>query len=311
MSTATPVRSLPPNFAQFAAEIASGLEDVYGPAAAEEYTQTAEARFRAALDHRAVFAFHTEHDGEAVGLIMGMIKDGLAHIQFLHVLAPHTGHGIEDALVRRAVSHCKSLDVQAIICDFLPYCPLRLDETFARLGFDSVDRVLMNRSLQDPWPTCAALPSDPLDPGEYEDAAGVLVDTYCDDAGRRLLPEVRTHAAAMAFLATVGDGGYGNIRRQFLRSVTQDGEIAGLIVGSRIAPQTGFVLHVAVHPRHQGCGLGTRLLSDQARAFTEAGYATMSLGVTRTSPARRLYERLGFTTHRQMKAYLWWRPGTE
>ena len=49
-------------------------------------------------------------------------------------------------------------------------------------------------------------------------------------------------------------------------------------------------LTIAVGPTHRGHGLGTRLLAELCRAVPRC-----SLSVDHRNPARRLYERLGFT----------------
>lgn len=53
------------------------------------------------------------------------------------------------------------------------------------------------------------------------------------------------------------------------------------------------VVDIALLPAHQGSGVGTRLLTQVRDAAGKAG-VPLRLRVLRTSPARRLYERLGF-----------------
>ncbi|WIG94399.1 GNAT family N-acetyltransferase [Myxococcus sp. SDU36] len=53
------------------------------------------------------------------------------------------------------------------------------------------------------------------------------------------------------------------------------------------------VVDIALLPSHQGSGVGTRLLTQVRDEAGKAG-VPLRLRVLRTSPARRLYERLGF-----------------
>ncbi len=65
------------------------------------------------------------------------------------------------------------------------------------------------------------------------------------------------------------------------------------------APGYGYVdaatpeLTIAVLPGFRGKGVGSRLLGELL-ATAEASYPALSLSVTRTNPARRLYRRFGF-----------------
>ena len=129
----------------------------------------------------------------------------------------------------------------------------------------------------------------------------------CDPHGDpRTLRQVRDEERATAFVARAMAGAYGPSRPTFARAVTQDGRIAGIILGCEVFPPVGFVLYVAVRPEFQSRGIGTSLMRGLAREFRTAGLREMALGVTASSPAKRLYERLGFETRRTVDAYYWW-----
>ncbi len=74
-----------------------------------------------------------------------------------------------------------------------------------------------------------------------------------------------------------------------------DGAIAGFAL-TRVWPEdrTGFVDILAVHPDHQGRGLGAALLRDAFARYAAAGLREAKLGVATDNPrALRLYERVG------------------
>jgi GNAT superfamily N-acetyltransferase len=52
---------------------------------------------------------------------------------------------------------------------------------------------------------------------------------------------------------------------------------------------------VAVRDGHRGRGLGARLLETLAEAARDASFERLSLSVDAANPARRLYERLGYS----------------
>lgn len=84
-----------------------------------------------------------------------------------------------------------------------------------------------------------------------------------------------------------------------LHAVSGDGVIGGVVVVSDAAPDAGprpWITDIAVDPGWTGRGVGAALLSTAAARLVDRGDASVWLAVTVGNPARRLYERLGFTT---------------
>ncbi len=131
---------------------------------------------------------------------------------------------------------------------------------------------------------------------------------YEDDPGRQLHLEVGSVPHALDFFHRVASGGFGETRDAYSR-VYMDGSCPGLILGCKVAPEVGFVLHVAVRPAHRGKGIATALIRAQAAAYRKAGLRRVSLGVSVRNPARRLYTCLGFTPLQPVDAFTWWRTG--
>jgi GNAT superfamily N-acetyltransferase len=74
--------------------------------------------------------------------------------------------------------------------------------------------------------------------------------------------------------------------------VEVDGEPAGRLLLARLEREIR-VIDIALLPPYRGAGIGTRLLRDVI-AEADAAALSVSLHVELWSPARRLYERLGF-----------------
>ncbi len=74
--------------------------------------------------------------------------------------------------------------------------------------------------------------------------------------------------------------------------ILRDGAEVGWL-GKRELPEEIFLTELNVAPEHQNQGIGTRVLRD---LIAEAGRGdkTVSLGVMKNNPSRRLYEREGF-----------------
>jgi GNAT superfamily N-acetyltransferase len=84
--------------------------------------------------------------------------------------------------------------------------------------------------------------------------------------------------------------------------VTRGEEVLGRLYVDRGEP-AWLVIDVALLPEHRGKGIGTGLLAD---VLAEAGAAArpVRLHVGRSSPARRLYDRLGFRQIADQGVYL-------
>lgn len=80
-----------------------------------------------------------------------------------------------------------------------------------------------------------------------------------------------------------------------------DGEPAGRLLLARLEGEIR-VVDIALLPPYRGAGIGTRLLRDVI-AKADAAALPVSLHVEPWSPARRLYERLGFRSAGQDGIY--------
>src|SRR5262249_46570245 len=79
-----------------------------------------------------------------------------------------------------------------------------------------------------------------------------------------------------------------------------------------MAPETWFVHALAAYPQHRGSGIGTLLLAEADRRAARANKPGLSLIVSDTNHARRLYERCGYreTARDAMVKEGWEHPGT-
>jgi ribosomal protein S18 acetylase RimI-like enzyme len=95
-------------------------------------------------------------------------------------------------------------------------------------------------------------------------------------------------------------------RREFPNSefdvLLQNGEPIGRLY-TNLTPTALHVLDIALLPEYRGNGLGTRLIKDLMEQARSAGLK-MTLHVEIFNPARRLYNRLGFTEKQVDGIYL-------
>jgi len=310
-----PLSSVPDNLSEFVDEIGAGLAELYGPEAAAHYRLVAPQALRATLPHPSVTAvavgLHPPVAGEpapCTGIAVAITKAQISQITLVHVLRERGGDDETGALVANLVKLLRNDGVEGILCEAVPMVPLDMKAPFLTLGFTRIERLLMLTDLTEDGIARPSLrESRPVTREDLRELAAVIVEAYRDHPGRQLHAEVRDPDAAVSFLESAMSGGFGTTRAAFTRAISRDGRIVAGIVGSEIAPGTGFVLQVAVTPAYQGLGLGTALLRDLSQSFWEGGFRRMALGVTMDNPARRLYERLGFSNHRNVDAFVWWR----
>lgn len=297
---------LPPNFDEFVEEIAAGLEALYGVAAGEQYRAVAASVIGGTIRGGIVDAIAVSDGAGAAGFLLGVQHGMGGQVSFVHVLRRHEGSGIEARMVEEAVRTFRAGGADWILSECVAFCALDLHATYGRLGFRHVPRALMEASLvEGPLAESAAVESEPVREEQFGQVAEAIVDAYEGRADRELHAEVRDAEGIMEFLRHVFAGGHGEYRPEFCRAYWREGCCLGALIGCRVAPEHGFVLQVAVRRGHQRQGVATRLLLDAAAAFRACGLTRVALGVTLDNPARRLYERLGFTEIHPVDSYVW------
>lgn len=85
-------------------------------------------------------------------------------------------------------------------------------------------------------------------------------------------------------------------------------ELAALVLGSRVSPQSGHITQLCVHPRYRRMGLARMLLSVAAFHFMRHGATEISLTVTESNaPAIDLYSAEGYVRAHIFDAAVWQR----
>ena len=304
------IAALPENFDAFIAEIAEGLDGLYGSEAADYYRATARSAVLANILQPTVDTIVVRDEGDVCGILMALTRGRMGQIMFIHVLERFAGRGVEDKLIAESIRTLRAGGVDGIVSECVPLCSVETDAAYTSEGFEPIPRGIMGAPLNVPELIAdGSGGSIPLLEEHYGAAAAAIVDAYQGHPGRRLHLEVRSEEAATELLANLSAGGFGDYESSFGRGMWRGGQCVGVLLGCRIMPGCGFVVQIAVRRAWQGQGIGTQLLRDVAGAFRAHGLSRIALGVTWDSPARSLYERLGFQLLRPMTSYVWWRPG--
>lgn len=301
----------PRNLDEFIAEIAGGVRDVYGDAAASAYEERAPRGFGVALSVPQTCLWAVHDAQRCVALLLGILRGGIGEITLVHVLKGHANRLYEHQLVRAAAENFRREGAQAILCEAMAHAPMDLDGAFGDAGFDAIRRGLFMADAVDAQRAAqGCAPGSALQLCEFRSAADCIAAAYVAHPGRMLHPEVRGADTAHAYLLRAYSGFYGPVLPSYARVIVDRDRCSAVLLGCEIAPGTGFVLQVATRPECQRMGHAQGLLGGFATACIDAGVPRLGLGVTLDNPARHLYEKLGFQLQRPVTAYTWWRDGT-
>jgi len=299
------IQILPTNIHSFVTEIGATLRNLYGPSAETAYLDTAKASYSRLIRHPDIRVW-TCGQTETRGLLVCLVRRGIAHITLFHVLKSEISKGIEDALLNTATAELRAEGVRGIIGEFVRYRPLAVERPLTSLGFTRFDRQMMIADVGNPN-LALNVPSSTSPCGDRDTlAAGVLVDAYEGHPSRSLHPEAQDETGAISFLETFRAGGFGATMPSLYRIYGTNDDCRGMIAAAEAAPDVGFILHVASRRSAQGTGIGSQLVREVAAIFRSGGYSRIALGVTCGNPAERLYARLGFDHLMPVETYAWW-----
>ena len=139
--------------------------------------------------------------------------------------------------------------------------------------------------------------------------APFIVRAYEGHIDGQINDQFTSTPGAIAFLRSLLDNsGCGELFRpgSMFAVDRQTGLIAGVVLTSFVARDTGHIVQLCIAPEAQGLGLGRELLSRAIRATAEGGAHRISLTVTASNTkAIRLYESFGFREQRRFCAFVW------
>ena len=295
----------PGNLDQYVQEVLPGLQRLYGSPATEEYRRNGEHLLRNGLMNPAVNAYAIMEDSAALALLTTTRNKDLGRVTFVHVTGPYRGQGFESVLLDAALEDLQAAPTEGIFSECVAFCPLDLEGVFKKHGFWRTDRTIMRAPVQTVAREAAG--TEAFSRANMSELAALIARVYERHPDRMLHPEVGGEAAAREFLAEAFAGVYGATFPEYFRCVREESHTVGAIIGCHTAADVGFVLHVFVAPEHQNRGIGSRLLRDLTGRFHRRGLHSVALGVTAASPARKLYERLGFSNVYPLTSWTWWR----
>ena len=189
-------------------------------------------------------------------------------------------------------------------------------DRFRDAGFEVFRRLFLVQSLAGRWSSSrAVLPAGlELRPWRDEDlapAARLIAEAYRNHPDSLINDQYRTVQGSMRFLNNIvryaGCGIFSAPASSVLVHRTSR-ELAGIILGSRVSPQSGHITQLCIHPEFRRLGLARTLLGLAAHGFLRQGAREVSLTVTAANGhAVDLYQSEGFACHHSFDAAVWQR----
>jgi ribosomal protein S18 acetylase RimI-like enzyme len=152
----------------------------------------------------------------------------------------------------------------------------------------------------------------PWNDNDLTPAARLICASYGQHPDSLINEQYRTVSGSMRFLNNIvrysGCGAFTPSASYVIVDRSRR-ELAAMILGSRVSPQSGHITQICVHPNYRRMGLGRKLLSLASHAFAREGAQEISLTVTESnSAAVELYRSEGYTTPHFFDAAVWQRP---
>jgi len=199
---------------------------------------------------------------------------------------------------------------------------------FSAQGFSIYPRLFMECNLRLPSPALVslqagspprALPGGLLLrqwTGTYYQAAAELIHlcyTYGPHVDSIINDQYRSLHGSLRFLHNIvrfpGCGVF-EPSASWLLVDPATGQLAGLVLASRVAPRVAHITQLCIAPTLRGQGLARALLLHAMLHLVNAGYEAITLTVTAGNHAAvRLYEEVSFTTSHRFDAMVLEKPG--
>jgi ribosomal protein S18 acetylase RimI-like enzyme len=267
------------------------------------------------LDMQALSGFSLLIDGQPVGYSYYVCEERKGLIGDLYVMRQFASPDNEAKLlsaVLDAMVHTPSvrrIESQLMMLRSGPRMPLPYwrylrahSRNFMELDLAGVERLPASRASQ-----IAAI--DNWSDRKQDEAASLIASAYQGHVDSEINDQYRSPAGARRFLLNIvqypGCGSFFPVG-SCLAIDTRTHQLCGISLASLVAEDVGHITQICVSKAVRGEGVGYELLRRSLQALARHGCRKASLTVTAANTeAIRLYERVGFRTHREFAACVW------
>jgi ribosomal protein S18 acetylase RimI-like enzyme len=254
------------------------------------------------------------NEKEVVGYTYFLVNQAKGIIGALY--ASKTNHSQEavEELLSLTISCLKdSQNIRRIEAQIMPFHNLNLIATFTQHGFGYYPRYYLDLDLDlNASQTGADLSSGekiiPWSSAYLERTAEMTMLSYRNQIDADICEDYRTRAGCESYLRSlVENPGCGVFMPETsFMGLDEQGSPCGFVICCRISDGAGMIPQIAVHPSHQGRGLGNTLIHHSFEQLRALDFHTVSLTVTKKNRrAFDWYQRLGFKIRKEFGAYIW------
>lgn len=185
---------------------------------------------------------------------------------------------------------------------------------FRQWGFQVFRRLFMVQQLEGRWVRSridvpAELEIRPWRDEDLNQASRLIAAAYAGHPDSLINDQYRSLHGSLRFLNNiVRYAGCGVFSAQVSHVIAarESHELVGLVLGSRVSPQSGHITQLCVHPDFRRHGLARVLLSVAATQFIRQGVSEISLTVTEANTqAIALYTSEGYECAHMFDAAVW------
>lgn len=249
---------------------------------------------------------------EAIGYTYMVIDGRRAVIGNIYVKKAFWHYGLETNLAQELIVLLqKTQIIERIEAQLLIFSGTNLEKPFREAGFKIYNRNYLSLDVQN-WqgdkPKPEGIRLSPWKESMVFEASRIVFNSYQGGIDTEF-------STSFGKLDKCEEFVFNLVRRRgcgdFLSGMTtvaigDDGRIQGVVIATKLAPASGHLPQISVHPAHQSNGVGNYLVQESLRRFQSAGYKAVSLTVTELNQrADSWYRRLGFSPTLEFNAYLW------
>ncbi len=252
------------------------------------------------------------NEKEAVGYIYFLVNQAKGIIGALYASKTSYSQEAVEELLSLTISCLKdSQNIKRVEAQIMPFHNINLTATFTKFGFNYYPRYYLDLDL-DATKKSAEFTSVekiiPWDSAYLERAAEMTLLSYRNQTDAEICEDYRTKPGCESYLRSlVENPGCGIFMPEAsFMGLDSQGSPCGFLICCRISSGAAMIPQIAVHPSHQGRGLGNVLMNHTLEHLRAMDFRSVSLTVTKKNRrAFDWYQRLGFKIRKEFGAYVW------
>ncbi len=252
------------------------------------------------------------NDKEAVGYIYFLVNQAKGIIGALYASKTSYSQEAVEELLSLTISCLKdSQNIKRVEAQIMPFHNINLTATFTKFGFNYYPRYYLDLDLdanKKKTEFASVEKIIPWDSAYLERAAEMTLLSYRNQTDSEICEDYRTKAGCESYLRSlVENPGCGIFMPEAsFMGLDLQGSPCGFLICCRISSGAGMIPQIAIHPSHQGRGLGNVLMSHTLEQLRAMDFRSISLTVTKKNRrAFDWYQRLGFKIRKEFGAYVW------